>query len=136
MSGVVHFFKKTVLTFSLFTVAVLLSSTVCHAQSDGAKIFNSTCKACHFPSAKKGVGPGLKGFWDRIPGDDDTAKGSWFISWVKDPQAVINSGDAYAVDIRSQFPILMTGQPQLSDADILSVSDYIKNYSPSVATTA
>lgn len=105
----------------------LISISFSYAQPDGAKIFKSTCASCHSTSAKKGTGPGLEGFWDRIPGADDKAKGEWMIKWVKDPVGMKSSGDAYALKIISEYPTLMTGQAHLSDEEIIAVAEYVKS---------
>ena len=96
------------------------------AQPDGAKIFKSNCASCHSTSSKKGTGPGLEDFWNRIPGGSDEEKGKWMVKWVKDPAGMKTSGDAYALKIISEYPTLMTAQAHLSDEEILAVAEYIK----------
>ncbi|MCI5059063.1 MAG: c-type cytochrome [Flavobacteriales bacterium] len=114
--------RKVVLGLSLF---FFLTNTL--LAQDGAKIFKANCATCHSTCEKKGTGPGLKGFWDRIPGDDDEGKGKWLVKWVKNPAGVIASGDDYAVALRAEYPTLMTAQGHLSDEEILAVATYLRS---------
>ena len=128
MSSIANLLRRARLGFSVIVIALFLSSSTSLAQPDGEKIFKSTCKTCHSPTSKKGTGPGLKGFWDRLPGADDDAKSAWLIKWVKDPVGVLASGDAYALSVKADFSTVMTGQPHLSDEEILAVAEYVKSY--------
>lgn len=126
MNSMLRFNRKPIKVLSVI-LFFLYGITSGIAQSDGAALFKSNCAACHAVSAKKGVGPGLEGFWDRMPGSDDEQKKSWYLSWVKDPAGMKASGDAYAAKITSEYPSLMTQQAHLSDADLVAIADYIKS---------
>lgn len=95
----------------------------------GKAVFNKNCKSCHLPD-KDLTGPALVGFWDRIPGDDDEAKKEWFVAWVHNSGAVINSGDEYAVNLFEEWKAQMTPMPGLSEEEIMSVKTYIDEYKP------
>jgi mono/diheme cytochrome c family protein len=118
---------KAALLLAFFVFCTLFSAVKLYAQPDGANLFKTTCATCHKTSADKSTGPGLEGFWDRIPGADDEEKGKWLVNWVKDPGGMLKAGDAYALKIRADYPTLMTGQPHLKGEEILAIADYIKS---------
>ncbi|MES2520983.1 MAG: cytochrome c3 family protein [Bacteroidota bacterium] len=87
--------------------------------AEGEQIFKNNCAACHNVTDETLVGPGLKGISQRRPID-------WIVKWVHNPQAVIASGDKYAVDLYNKFnKAQMTPYPGYSEAQIKSVVAYI-----------
>lgn len=107
----------------VLTTLIFFSSYGVHAQ-DGEKLFKQNCAACHLPTDKTVVGPGLKGMTDRAPSEQ------WIIDWVKDPDAMIASGDAYANKAKDFSPASMTAFGFLSDEEIKAIISYVKNYAP------
>ncbi len=95
----------------------------------GKELFNSNCAACHNLD-KKMTGPALRGVTGRHKKD-------WFYGWVKNSSALIKSGDADAVKLwEANKPAVMTGFPQLSNADIdniLAYTDEVQVAPPVVA---
>jgi cytochrome c2 len=104
----------------LFSSLILLSSFGAVAQ-DGEKLFKQNCATCHRIDDKKMVGPGLAGIEDRAPSRE------WLVKWVQGPAAMIASGDAYANSIKDIDPSMMTDFGYLSEEEILSIFDYVKN---------
>ncbi len=103
------------------------------AQEEGAAIFKANCATCHSPGARRGTGPGLQGFWDRIPGGDDAGKTKWYLNWVKNSATIVNSGkDPYINKLYKEYGSVMTPQPHLSDEELLAVKEYIITYEPPV----
>jgi mono/diheme cytochrome c family protein len=87
--------------------------------AEGEQIFKNNCSTCHAVTDEVVVGPGLKGVSQRRPID-------WIVKWVHNPQAVIASGDKYAVDLYNKFnKAQMTAYPGYSEAQIKSVIAYI-----------
>ncbi|MDX2303015.1 MAG: cytochrome c3 family protein [Microscillaceae bacterium] len=94
----------------------------------GEELFNNNCTSCHALSNEVVVGPGLQGILER-------RDRSWLIPWIKNSQAVITSGDPYAVALYEKYnKTLMTAFPW-PDEDINAVIDYIANYKPPVEPT-
>ena len=105
------------------TVALSLfaSVTTVKAQdaAEGEGIFKNNCTSCHAVTDEVVIGPGLKGVSGRRPID-------WIVKWVHNPQAVITSGDQYAVDLYNKYnKTQMTAFPNLSEVQIKSVVAYI-----------
>ncbi len=87
--------------------------------AEGEQIFKNNCSTCHAVTDEVVVGPGLKGILQRRPID-------WIIKWVNNPQAVIASGDKYAVDLYNKMnKAQMTAYPGYSAAQITSVIAYV-----------
>jgi len=84
----------------------------------GKTLFLGNCASCHAVHTKK-VGPALKDVYDRqsLP---------WLINFIKYPQKVINSGDAYAVALFKEYNQVMPGQDWASDDEIKSILAWVK----------
>lgn len=85
----------------------------------GKTVFNANCKTCH-KLDQKYIGPALRGATDR-----NNAK--WVKNWIKNSQAVISSGDAYAVALYKEYNnSVMPSYAFLSDAELDGVLAYIE----------
>nr|WP_171036623.1 c-type cytochrome [Dyadobacter sediminis] len=85
----------------------------------GEALFKNNCAQCHAVTEERVVGPGLKGASAR----HDFA---WLSKWVRNSQAVIASGDPYAVKIYNEYAkAQMTSFPNLSDDDIKGIFAYV-----------
>ncbi len=105
-------------------------STTATAQPNGADLFNNNCAACHKIDQDL-VGPALKGISDRR----DEA---WLIKWVRNSQAMIASGDQYAVDLFNKWNKVAMPAYDWTDEEIKAVLAYVKEQeaaaAPAVAT--
>ena len=98
--------------------------------AEGEQIYKNNCSTCHAVTDEVIVGPGLKGILQRRTID-------WIVPWVKNPQAVIASGDKYAVDLYNKYnKAQMTAYPGYSAAQITSVIAYIDAQAVAVAAPA
>ena len=96
--------------------------------AEGEQIFKNNCSTCHAVTDEVVVGPGLKGITQRRPID-------WIVKWVQNPQAMIASGDKYAVDLYNKYnKAQMTAYPGYSAAQITSVIAYIDAQAVAVPT--
>lgn len=85
----------------------------------GEKLFKNNCASCHNYTENKLVGPGLAGILERRTME-------WLIPWVKNSQAVIASGDDYAVALYDEYDqAQMQAFPNLSDEDIVAIISYV-----------
>jgi mono/diheme cytochrome c family protein len=112
----------------LLLVMIVFTISGSATAQDGATIFKQNCTACHAID-KQVVGPALKDVHKRR----DEA---WLIKFIKNSTAVINSGDAYAVQLYEKYnKTQMTSFDYLSDEEIKSVLAYIaeKSEAPEVA---
>lgn len=85
----------------------------------GKTVFNANCKQCH-KLDQKYTGPALRGITERQSID-------WAYSFIKNSQAVISSGDAYANALYKEFNNTMMPQHEfLTDADLGNLLAYIE----------
>ncbi len=87
----------------------------------GKTLFTNQCATCHSKKMKeKLTGPALAGVQTRW---ESTEK---LYAWIRNSQAVIASGDAYAVKLYNEYgKSQMTAFPNLTDADIDNILAYI-----------
>ena len=112
----------------LLTVLLALSATFSNAQLTGAELYNNNCSACHRIDQDL-VGPALGGILERR----DEA---WLIKWIRNSQAVIASGDQYAVDLYNKWNKVAMPAYDWTDDEIKSVLAYVKEQEAVVAAKA
>lgn len=84
----------------------------------GKAIFNDQCASCHF-IYKDGYGPSLGSVPNRRPIP-------WLVSFIKNSQQVIKSGDEYAVHLYNSYDQkVMPSFEYLSEEEILTTLDFI-----------
>lgn len=112
--------KITKSALSLFVI-LLLSNFSAFAAPDGQAIFKANCASCHNP-LKDATGPALQGVDKRVPSKE------WLYKWIKNPAAVIASGDKYANDIYNKWgKTQMTAFGALSNEEIDAVVTYVNS---------
>jgi mono/diheme cytochrome c family protein len=109
-------------SFLMLFIAVLSASTL-QAQeftgdvANGKSLFNGQCAACH-KLDKKVIGPALGEVTNRRTKE-------WLYAWIRDNQALRESGDADAIAVYEEFNgSVMTAFPGLSDSDIDDILAY------------
>jgi mono/diheme cytochrome c family protein len=108
--------------------AVQSDSTDEAAVADGEKLFKANCRACHAVDQKL-IGPALAGVYDRRDMD-------WIIAFIRNSQAVIASGDEYAVELFEEYNKTAMTPFNLNDSEIESIISYIKFETENVAVAA
>lgn len=98
----------------ILTTIVLINPKAVYAQLE-VEFFKSNCVSCHTIGGGPLVGPDLKDVTVRQPDRD------WLIRFIRNPKAVIDSGDAYALKIMEEsrgvimaVPTAVT--PEMADA--------------------
>jgi len=94
--------------------------------AEGESLFKANCRACHAVNQQL-VGPALAGVYDRRPMD-------WIKAFVKNSQAVIASGDEYAVSLYEEYNQTVMTSFNLSDSEIESIMAYVKYETENAAT--
>lgn len=116
--------KSIAKRISLIAAISLVTVSVVKGQ-DGAELYKAKCAACHSVGANRLVGPGLAGI-------NEKRSQEWLVSWIKDSQAFIASGDADAIAIFEEYnKSPMIPFTDMSDEEIIAVLDYVKSESPS-----
>ncbi|WP_299709359.1 c-type cytochrome [uncultured Pontibacter sp.] len=96
--------------------------------SAGESLYKNNCVVCHSVGSDVVVGPGLKGINER-------RAQPWLISWIKNSQALIASGDKDAIAIYNQFNKQAMPSFNFSDDEIVSMLAYIKSAESAGAET-
>ena len=105
-----------------FILFALLTSQLFAADTNAGKtLFTNNCATCHNKNMKdKLTGPALGGVETRWASKDK------LVAWIRNSQAVIASGDAYAVNLYNEYgKALMTPFPNLKDEEIDNLLAYI-----------
>ena len=113
------FASKITSVYVLFFSLVFFSSTNVYAQPDGAALFKAQCAQCHSTGANKIIGPGLKDVHTR-------RNEEWLLKWTKNSQAVIKSGDQYAVDLYNKYNQTAMPSFALADEEVKAIFAYVK----------
>jgi len=97
----------------------------------GEQLFKNNCLVCHDIHSQK-VGPALANVYERRSVE-------WIKAFITNSQKVIQSGDEYAVALFKQFNNTVMTSFDLTDAEKMSVIEYIKSETikgPPVAVAA
>ena len=128
--------------FFPFVLSILFSTAVL-AQDEGApqydqavldvgeKLWKSNCTQCH-AIGKQVIGPDLKNIQERQPTE-------WLVAWIKNSQALIQSGDDYANQIFEEYNKTAMPAYPFSDDEVGALLAYIdvqSNVVPVVETVA
>jgi cytochrome c551/c552 len=117
---------KLILLFGYFFLSSFLFSAV-FAQ-DGKALFNANCASCH-KIDKDLTGPALMGVEERWSSKD------LLKLWIKNWDAAVKTGDAYAVKMKDWSPNVMNVFPNLADAELEAILTYIREWKPAAPPT-
>ena len=86
----------------------------------GKKLYSTNCAVCHKLSSEVLIGPGLAGI-------NQKHKQDWLVSWIKNSQKMIESGDKYAVELFNKYnKVPMPAYENFTDDEIKSILAYIE----------
>ncbi|MFA0960557.1 c-type cytochrome [Roseivirga sp. BDSF3-8] len=88
------------------------------AIASGQELFENNCTVCHAVDAQV-VGPALKGVTERRPLP-------WLLSFIKNSQKVIQSGDDYAVNLYNEYNKTQMPSFAFSDEQITNILAYVQ----------
>lgn len=117
---------KTLALKGLLFISIFFFSQVLIAEpniDEGKELFKMNCASCHNKNMKdKMTGPALAGYETRWEGREELLN-----DWIRNSQAVIASGDAYAVSLYQEYNnSVMTSFPNLTDDQIESLMAYVR----------
>lgn len=114
-------FRKVAQSLLASILVLLFCNFSALAQPDGKALFNSNCASCHNP-IKESTGPALQGT-DQHPHGKE-----WVYKWVKNPSAVLASGDAHAKELVDKYKVVMTPFPALTNEEIDAIFTYVNDF--------
>lgn len=86
--------------------------------NQGKSLFEANCKQCHAVHERV-VGPALANVYQRRSVD-------WLVKFIKYPQRVIESGDAYAVALYKEYQQFMPNHDFLKDDEIKAILSWVQ----------
>jgi mono/diheme cytochrome c family protein len=119
---------KKVLLFPVFFLLCCINHTL-QAQNSGEQTFKSNCAACHTINKGRLVGPDLSGVYL-------VRKDEWLLRFIRSSQQSIKSGDTAAKAIFNEYNKIPMPDVQLSNEQILSIIEYIKETDRAMSATA
>ena len=87
----------------------------------GMELFNLHCAGCHNFRANE-IGPNLSG----VTTEMDKA---WIIAFIRNPNAIIESGDNRAVELFERYKLYMPAFPHIKDRDLDDLLGFIHKFS-------
>ena len=110
---------------TIFFLGIIMATTAFSQENvidpaiiaSGEKLYNANCTQCHAINEVV-IGPALKGIEER-------RERPWLLSWIKNSQKVIESGDEYAVALYEEYKKVAMPAYPFTDAEIISVLEYI-----------
>lgn len=94
--------------------------------NEGEQLFNKTCAACHTIGKGRLVGPDLLNITEKRSQE-------WLIPFIKSSTSMIKSGDAEANAIFKEYNNLLMPDNTYSDAQIVSILEYISQGGSGIA---
>lgn len=111
------FFNKRIrVSIGLISLTLVASSAW---GFDSADYFERKCASCHSIGGGDDVGPDLKGVTEKRPE-------AWIINFIKDSQAVIQSGDPVANELFAKFKNKKMPAQELSDDELKEMYAFLK----------
>src|ERR1700748_1375119 len=115
------------LLFSILLPSLVLLGNTSFAQ-DGKALFQTNCASCHNP-VRKILGPALQGVTQRVPDK------KLLYDWIHNNQKVLASGNQDFNTLYNDYnKTAMNVFPNLSDAEIGAILNYVETYKAPAAT--
>ena len=113
-------FRKSRSHIFLFLLGFFFSFNLYGQVEEGEKLFKQNCASCHLMSSARLVGPGLEGVTDKYEKE-------WLISWIRNSQALIASGDERAIEVFEAYNKSVMTSFDFSDDEFTALLDYLAN---------
>lgn len=120
-----HKLFPALLLMALLIIDGIAAKKAFSQADDPAQLFQ-VCAACHTIGKGKLIGPDLSGVTQRRDRE-------WLIRFIHNSQAVIQSGDEYAVKLFEAHNKIPMPPSTYNDQQINAILDYIENYKPEQA---
>ena len=106
----------------IFLSVFYFVSIFLHADNveNGEKIYKQNCTACHLMTKARLVGPGLEGVTEKYEKE-------WLIKWIRNSQALIQSGDERAIAIFEEYDKSVMPGFDFSDEEFSDLLAYLES---------
>jgi cytochrome c2 len=113
-----HFFTIAIIAIA-FSFAINVPNSLGQEDIDGEGLFKKICTQCHTIGKGKLIGPDLLDVHKRVSDE-------WMVPWIQNSQAIVKSGDEYAVKIFEEYNKTVMTANAVSDDEALAIIAYIK----------
>ena len=120
-------FSRFILFTALFVTAPFLKDAAAQ-ESQGEQLFQA-CKACHYLTDQRLIGPGLEGVTERRDRD-------WLVSFIRNSQAMIDAGDSLAVALYEEYNKVPMPPFNYTDEQMDALLLYMASYDPEAEAQA
>ena len=123
MRNISFIFRRVAKSITL-VAALSMATFFAQAQDikEGESLFKADCSACHAVD-RQVIGPALKGMSERHEEE-------WLISWIRNSQALIASGDETAIQIYEEHnKLMMPPFPTYTDDNVRSIIAFVEDAS-------
>ena len=110
------YYRFIFLSFFYFVSVFLHADNV----ENGEKIYKQNCTACHLMTKARLVGPGLEGVTEKYEKE-------WLIKWIRNSQALIQSGDERAIAIFEEYDKSVMPGFDFSDEEFSDLLAYLES---------
>ena len=110
------YYRFIFLSFFYFVSIFLHADNV----ENGEKIYKQNCTACHLMTKAGLVGPGLEGVTEKYEKE-------WLIKWIRNSQALIQSGDERAIAIFEEYDKSVMPGFDFSDEEFSDLLAYLES---------
>ena len=110
------YYRFIFLSFFYFVSIFLHADNV----ENGEKIYKQNCTACHLMTKARLVGPGLEGVTEKYEKE-------WLIKWIRNSQALIQSGDERAIAIFEEYDKSVMPGFDFSDEEFSDLLAYLES---------
>lgn len=98
-----------------------VSDTEINFNLAGKQLFFQKCGSCHHLYKLGNSGPSLAG----VINSDQWSNMTRLRAWIRNPAAFMKN-DPYTASLREKYQVMMPGFPDLTDAEIDNIVDYIR----------
>jgi cytochrome c2 len=115
------FFSVTSLSLAIALSIMMPSIGFSQDEIDGEALFKKLCTQCHTIGKGKLIGPDLYEVHKRVPSEE------WMVPWIQNSQALVKSGDEYAVKIFEEYNKTVMTANAVSDDEARAIIQYVKD---------
>lgn len=92
--------------------------------TEGKRVYGFYCERCHMTQSEHNfLG---KGMWEKLP-KKDGSKFIWLKAYMKNTNALIESGDKYAKSLKEEYNNAVSHRIKLTDEELLALIVFIEN---------
>ena len=118
-----------------FLIVGLISCNQLHSNNSsdeeviqrGEVLFQSKCSTCHKINVRDGFSNGY--FWRNIPLETEDEKMEWMVSYLRNSDSLVQSGDTYAIALKEEYNNSSAiHEFGLSEKEVFQIVTFLRHY--------